>query len=300
MKLCYEICVYYSQEIGRDMSLKCKALVMAFYKIVETPETFPWTLSVLHQVSVLLQSYGQHNMKANILRALQRHSYSIQPRQWAVVGKTLEILVATADWENVDREQYVNSARDVYLAAKEVTNATSPLAVSARYNQAWILLEADRFRDALDIHSNEQAICESAYGRWAPESINWTATRARAHFKNGDFDTTEALMEETVLVRADRVYGQNHPMYWEARYRSGLWLLTMAERKSRPHRVHDDWARGENIVKQTLEWRCEILGPDNPQTTNAYRWLKYFYEVQKKDTSDIVAIVDKYRLSQEA
>lgn len=124
--------------------------------------------------------------------------------------------------------------------------------------------------------------------------MTWIATQARAHYKNGEPQFALSLMEEVVQTRAKCAFHEDHPIYWEVTYRIGLFLFAFAKANRLPDRTEDCWRKGEMIVRDALVWRARRLGPDNPQTSKAYKLLKQYLAMQGK-SRDAKGLLSWYR-----
>lgn len=272
---CLEACIYDGQDAHDNAVNAISEAVDAFQTLMNaTYECSVWSLTILNRVSFLLESYGQRNMKSAIFRDLLNISNHPHEPRWRILHQTLFFLIDRADWGPDKAASHIPRVKHVWKTAIEIAGTLSALALSAQYNVAWVLLESQRYRDALNVLNHGRAGCESVFGRNSLESITWIGTQARAHSRCDESETAVALMEENVSVRAAATYGKNHPLYWEVQSRIGLFLLERATQTQQPHSTNETRSKGENLLRETLIWRAKELGMANPQTTAVLKWLK--------------------------
>ncbi|KPI42267.1 uncharacterized protein AB675_9683 [Cyphellophora attinorum] len=292
IRSCFEACVHYGQGAVKDAEHALDCGVVAFQTLMDGPPpgSFTKSISTLNRVSFLLEVYGHRPLKATVFQHLELRLIGSSKPQWTALQKTLGFLFDTTSWDQAKaRDNVAKLSEACDMARLAAGNKYSPFALAARYNLAWTLLEAGQHERALEMLNSEKSKCEECFGPYALDTITWTATLARAHAAFGELETAVLLMEEVVLVRTEKAYSKEHPLYWEVRYRVGLFLLHIAEEGKRQRQTPETWAIGEELVKEALLWRGVHLGTGNPQFTNAFQLLKRYLRVQRKqhEASDI-------------
>jgi hypothetical protein len=270
---------------GQGMQGHCEAAIQeagaAFQDL--TASTFVATLPSLNLMSFIFEVYGHKHLKERLLRHLGSSTRLQDDRKRTVIFGSLRYLLDTVNWSSDMIDENKARSDSIYKAAVDICGVQSELAVAARFNQAWLLLEADETKKALAILNDERSRCETACGILALQTICWIATQARAHLKNGEPLTAESLMYEVVLTRAKRAFSEHHAIYWEVMGRIGLFLMKFAMEKYIPDRTQEFWDNGERLLRDTLLWRGQHLGPPNPQTQKIFRLLKRYLEHQEKN-----------------
>ena len=293
-KSCCEAMIFHGQDQRESCSQAVEAASVSFQRLIADHASYRMSLPVLNMMSFVFEAYGQKLMKKRILQRLQQATQEMDELKRIVVLGSIDFLLDTADWSSDKAATKLAKTSQVYTYAVETAGQSSQLAISARYNHAWTLLEAGKPDQALSILNGERSKCETAFGIHSLQTITWIATQARAHLKNGEPLSAEAVMTESALTRAEKAFSQDHPIYWEVMYRIGLFLLNFASNNSLPDRTEFCWVKGEEMVRQTLVWRAQWLGPENPRTATAYKDLKFYLEKQGKN-QDATALYSWYR-----
>lgn len=270
---CCATSIWSGQNDTRRSDLALQTATTAFLQI--TMNHYTYFLMILNNMRVLLDSYGHKDI---IQRILQRQHDSVveaDQRKRFVIEEAIGFMLDTFEWRSDKAHEHLPRVRGIFDTAKQTAGEKSPLAISASYNLAWVLLEAGENQEALMILSTHKARCETTYGLHQIQTITWLATLARAHRKVNEQLTAEALMEETVAVRVEKAFSKDHPLYWEIQFRRGLFLLNFADDGGSNDRTEECWDTSENLFRSTLNWRRHHLGTNNPKTGTAWQWLKY-------------------------
>jgi hypothetical protein len=278
---CVRAMVFLGQ--GPDTSMQSKDAinkgVEAFYRLASAASTttFAESLPNINLMSFIFEVYGHTTLRHDVLLQLRDSMPALDAKRVSIIQDFLDFHLDTVSW-SLDKARKLEDNRErvclTYKAAVELAGKTSPLAVAARYNQAWLMIEDRRAEDALTILESERSICEQAYGIYALHTINWIGTQARAQFYAKQEVQAEMLMREVVLARTKKVFSERHAIYWEVTGRIGLFLLSFAANNTTPTRTQECWEVGEDLLRSALVWRAQWLGESNPQTKKAFVLLK--------------------------
>lgn len=282
---CCAAAVWYGQNDSRRTDSALQTATTAFARIAMNHYTY--SLMILNNMRVLLDSYGHKDIIQHILRKQQdsviQDSVDVDDqRKPFVIREAIGFMLDTFEWRSDQAQEHVSRVRDICSNAMQTAGETSPLAISASYNLAWVLLEADEDEEALTILRTHKAHCETTYGLYQIQTITWIATLARAHRKVNDQVTAESLMEETVAVRVEKAFSKEHPLYWEIQFRRGLFMMNFANSGCAGGRTEECWDSGETLFRNTLQWRKTNLGSNNPKTGIAWEWLNYCLRLRGK------------------
>lgn len=283
MRYCCEAMIHYGQGDEPSCIEAIKRATAPFQTLSTTSKDYyEMTIPTLNNMGVLLQAYGHKFVKRSILQSLKPIAERADSQRRPVLLGSIDFFLDTVDWNKDKIAGNKETISKIYHAVLQTTDVDSPLAIAARYNEAWVLLEARETARALSILQTEKNRCETVYGIYALQTITWNATQARAHEEAGEAVCAEALMNEVVLTRVEKAFSHDHPIYWEIKYRIGLFLLIFAKKNRLPARTTECWVKGEALLHETLVWRARELGTQNPQTVHAYTMLKKYLVLQNK------------------
>jgi hypothetical protein len=299
IQLCIRACIYQGQEYDGPRAQAIEDAANCFKDVVCSFEGYTLSVSILNEVSFLLESFGQAFVKLSIFQSIRALLEIGDDKRQTVLRGSLEFLIETATWSREKAAGMVAAANEMYHAASDSAGRDAPTTISIRYNQAWLLIEGGDYTQAIDILVQEKSRCEMCFGPRALQSVCWVATLARAHFMRNEAVVAEALMTETALTRAKAAFGLQHPIYWDVHWRIGYFLLKMAASNHVRRGLRQEYLdRGETMLYEALVWRAKWLGPDNPQTAKVYGILKDHYQSQGRQ-SEAANLQGRYRAEAE-
>jgi hypothetical protein len=299
IRLCVKACVFQGQEEDELRSQAVSEAARCFADVVDSFEGYTYSVSVLNEVSFLLESLGQAFVKLSVFQSIRSSLEIRDAKRQIVLWGSLDLLVETANWKPEKAAGLVPTAAEMFGAASDSAGRYAPTTIAIRYNQAWLLIEAKDYTQAIEILVKEKSQCEMCFGTRALQSVCWAATLARAHFMQGEAVVAEALMTETALTRAKAAFGQQHPIYWDIHWRIGYFLKGMAANNDVRRGLRQEYLdRGETMLYEALVWRARWLGPDNPQTAKVYNILKTHYQSHGRQ-SEAANLQDRYRAEAE-
>ena len=174
------------------------------------------SLALLNSMVYLLSMYGQMQLSISILESIKK-SLAVDDyfMTAAFVYDTLTFMTSITDPGSASLPCYdLQRLKAAVEATSSVPNAPR-LALAAKYNLAWALLEMQQSRDAAEILINIMPDCEEVFGPHHIQTVTCISTLARAHllhWENGCRGTPDRrghgpTNRESVLTFASTILG---------------------------------------------------------------------------------------------
>ncbi len=235
------------------------------------------SLALLNNMVYLLSMYGQMQMAMSILEHIKKSlgADDCFPTP-AFVCDTLNFMTSITEPGSASLPCYdLQRLKAAVEAASSIPNAPR-LALAAKYNLAWALLEMQQSQEAAEILMRIVPDCEQVFGPHHVQTVTCVSTLARAHLYTGRMVAGERLIDEVMGPRIEKAFSCSHPLYWEFKNRQALFARFRAnnlEGDERARRCEES----EHLLRNVLEWRVANLGPNNQQTQRTFRVLRNFY-----------------------
>ena len=284
LRQCCEVCLYLGQDPNRvDAENLLAHTGHVFDLLLQSPDEWTQSLTVLNNLLTLFYTYGQVALSARICE----YAYRAADRRFGSTHSItfmIQFMMSIQERPPGAGTPYydIESLKHAHDLLVTMAGEESQLALTARYNLAWALTEVEQYEEALEILMHLQAPCERTFGASQIQTIACISTLARVYLYTKREISAECLMRETIATRIEDNFLDSHPYFWEARNRHSLFLLKIANAQTLPHKKQQYLDKAEKTLQEVLLWRFVNLGPNNPRTSCTFRALRRLLRRQQR------------------
>ena len=273
---CFNACILDGQNFQGWARSSLRDAMAGFKSMIENGNE--QCLTALNLLVATLEAHGQRPLLETILSTALEVSLKLLSRESPIVA-TVAFMSDVVGRRARESGFGPDRLWEIYHGLKDMWGPESPAALTGLYHVAWRLtLNKCSCGEAWKVLQDLTADCERTLGPYHVQSITCMATSARVLYHLGRLPEAVQMIDG-VIHRLNHKYEKFHPYRLEALARQAEMLHRLGETSN----DGELFRRVEAILRDVIEQRIAILGPQNPRTLSTFNQLQRFLRERARD-----------------